>query len=89
MRFWLGSHYLTLSSLDPSSTPSATMASPLDLYEPLDIIGNGSFGIIRKVRRKADGVVSVSRSSYCDLADLSDLQVAGRYWHAKNLTLNV
>ena len=34
------------------------MASPLELYEPLDIIGNGSFGIIRKVRRKADGVVS-------------------------------
>ncbi|RDX55223.1 kinase-like protein [Lentinus brumalis] len=32
------------------------MASPLDLYDPLDIIGNGSFGIIRKVRRKADGV---------------------------------
>ena len=34
------------------------MASLLDLYEPLDVIGNGSFGIIRKVRRKADGVVS-------------------------------
>ncbi|EIW63684.1 uncharacterized protein TRAVEDRAFT_160839 [Trametes versicolor FP-101664 SS1] len=33
------------------------MASPLELYEPLDIIGNGSFGIIRKVRRKADGVI--------------------------------
>lgn len=33
------------------------MSSPLSLYEPLDIIGNGSFGIIRKVRRKADGVV--------------------------------
>ncbi|KAI0661385.1 kinase-like domain-containing protein [Cubamyces menziesii] len=33
------------------------MASPLELYEPLDVIGNGSFGIIRKVRRKADGVI--------------------------------
>ncbi|RPD59747.1 kinase-like protein [Lentinus tigrinus ALCF2SS1-7] len=33
------------------------MASPLDLYESLDVIGNGSFGIIRKVRRKTDGVV--------------------------------
>jgi NIMA (never in mitosis gene a)-related kinase len=29
----------------------------LDLYDPLDIIGNGSFGIIRKVRRKSDGLV--------------------------------
>ena len=28
----------------------------LDNYEPLDI-GNGSFGIIRKVRRKTDGLV--------------------------------
>jgi hypothetical protein len=36
-----------------------TMASSfLDLYDPLDIIGNGSFGIIRKVRRKSDGLVS-------------------------------
>ena len=35
------------------------MASPLDLYDPLDIVGNGSFGIIRKVRRKADGLVSI------------------------------
>ncbi|KAI0708947.1 kinase-like protein [Cerioporus squamosus] len=33
------------------------MASPLDLYDSLDIIGNGSFGIIRKVRRKTDGLV--------------------------------
>ncbi|KAF8812023.1 Pkinase-domain-containing protein [Phlegmacium glaucopus] len=29
----------------------------LDQYEPLDVIGNGSFGIIRKVRRKTDGVI--------------------------------
>ena len=28
-----------------------------DNYEPLDVIGNGSFGIIRKVRRKTDGLV--------------------------------
>ncbi|KAG0707824.1 kinase-like domain-containing protein [Suillus ampliporus] len=33
------------------------MSSFLELYEPLDIIGNGSFGIIRKVRRKSDGQV--------------------------------
>lgn len=30
----------------------------LDHYDPLDIIGNGSFGIIRKVKRKSDGMVS-------------------------------
>ncbi|KAI0028441.1 kinase-like domain-containing protein [Vararia minispora EC-137] len=29
----------------------------LDAYEPLDIIGNGSFGVIRKVRRKSDGSI--------------------------------
>jgi hypothetical protein len=33
----------------------------LDQYEPLDIIGNGSFGIIRKVRRKTDGVVRLAK----------------------------
>ncbi|KAI0058716.1 kinase-like protein [Artomyces pyxidatus] len=32
-------------------------SSFLDLYEPLDVIGNGSFGIIRKVRRKSDGII--------------------------------
>lgn len=34
------------------------MSQFLELYDPLDIIGNGSFGIIRKVRRKTDGMVS-------------------------------
>ena len=33
----------------------------LDQYEPLDIIGNGSFGIIRKVRRKTDGLVRLAK----------------------------
>lgn len=33
------------------------MSAFLDLYEPLDVIGNGSFGIIRKVKRKSDGLV--------------------------------
>lgn len=31
------------------------MAHILTEYESLDIIGNGSFGVIRKVRRKSDG----------------------------------
>ncbi|KAJ7224253.1 kinase-like domain-containing protein [Mycena pura] len=29
----------------------------LDSYEALDVIGNGAFGIIRKVRRKTDGLI--------------------------------
>ncbi|KIM65896.1 hypothetical protein SCLCIDRAFT_111837 [Scleroderma citrinum Foug A] len=33
------------------------MTQFLELYEPLDIIGNGSFGIIRKVKRKMDGMI--------------------------------
>ncbi|KAH6880334.1 kinase-like protein [Coprinopsis sp. MPI-PUGE-AT-0042] len=33
------------------------MPAFLDSYEPLDIIGNGSFGIIRKVKRKSDGMI--------------------------------
>ena len=39
--------------------PAMSITSPFsDLYEPIDIIGNGSFGIIWKVRWKQDGVVS-------------------------------
>ncbi|PCH35839.1 kinase-like protein [Wolfiporia cocos MD-104 SS10] len=52
------------------------MASPLDQYEPLDIIGTGSFGIIRKVRRKADGVVS--RVAVRSLAGADALQIFAR-----------
>ncbi|KAF8062286.1 kinase-like domain-containing protein [Lyophyllum atratum] len=32
-------------------------SSFLDQYDLLDVIGNGSFGIIRKVRRKSDGLI--------------------------------
>ncbi|KAF7308809.1 Protein kinase domain-containing protein [Mycena kentingensis (nom. inval.)] len=32
-------------------------ATVLDDYDALDVIGNGSFGIIRKVRRKTDGKI--------------------------------
>ena len=35
----------------------------LEQYEPLDVIGNGSFGIIRKVRRNAVGMLLVSPCS--------------------------
>ncbi|KIJ53750.1 hypothetical protein M422DRAFT_25550 [Sphaerobolus stellatus SS14] len=31
--------------------------NPLEQYDALEIIGNGSFGIIRKVRRKSDDVI--------------------------------
>jgi len=35
-----------------------TMTSPfLDNYELLDVIGNGSFGVICKARRKMNGLV--------------------------------
>ena len=46
----------------------------LELYEPLDIIGNGSFGVIRKVRRKSDGQVSADDHSYT-ITDLTCLWV--------------
>jgi len=31
--------------------------SAMDNYEPLEVIGSGSFGVIRKVRRKSDGKI--------------------------------
>lgn len=33
------------------------MSSVIDDYEPLEVIGNGSFGVIRKVRRRSDGML--------------------------------
>jgi hypothetical protein len=49
---------LSVSNYPPRPPAMSSTSSFLDLYEPLDVIGNGSFGIIRKVRRKQDGVVS-------------------------------
>ena len=50
-------HY---SPQTPAMSRMSTTSSFLDNYESLDIIGNGSFGIIRKVKRKHDGAVSFS-----------------------------
>ncbi|KAF8515845.1 kinase-like domain-containing protein [Hysterangium stoloniferum] len=36
---------------------SPVSQNPLEQYEALEVIGNGSFGVIRKVRRRSDGVV--------------------------------
>ena len=42
------------------------MPALLDLYDLLNIIGNGSFGIIHKARRKADGkVLPLNNASHC------------------------
>ena len=53
----------------------------LDQYEPLDIIGNGSFGIIRKVRRKTDGVV---RLATLEAFSQTLISVANRFSHEKS-----
>ncbi|KAJ3416636.1 G2-specific serine/threonine protein kinase [Chytridiales sp. JEL 0842] len=42
----------------------------MDAYEPLDVIGSGSFGIIRKVRRKSDGMVLARKE--IDYSKMSD-----------------
>jgi NIMA (never in mitosis gene a)-related kinase len=33
----------------------------MELYEPLEPIGSGSFGIIRKIKRKTDGKILVRK----------------------------
>jgi hypothetical protein len=53
----------------------------LDQYEPLDIIGNGSFGIIRKVRRKTDGVV---RLAMLEAFSQTLISVVNRFSHEKS-----
>lgn len=57
---------------------------PLEQYESLDIIGNGSFGVIRKVRRKSDGVVG-------EFAVWGDVMLKcgnSRSWRARSSTLS-
>jgi NIMA (never in mitosis gene a)-related kinase len=33
----------------------------MENYEPLEVIGSGSFGIIRKIRRRSDGKILVRK----------------------------
>ena len=48
-----------LQSHTASQVLAMSITSPLsDLHEPIDVIGNGSFGIIWKVRPRQDGAVS-------------------------------
>ena len=57
----------------------------LDQYEALDIIGNGSFGIIRKVRRKTDGVV---RPAMSEGSSQMLIFITNRFLLERNLTLS-
>ena len=50
----------------------------LDSYEPLDVIGNGSFGIICKVRRKTDGLVRAICGTFVFPGLRSFLQIFAR-----------
>lgn len=62
LSFVLNVHlYLIVSPFIRCSEHTMSSSAFLDQYEPLDIIGNGSFGIIRKVRRKTDGVVRLAK----------------------------
>ena len=40
-----------------SRRAQSTSAYVLEGYESLDVIGSGTFGVIRKVRRKSDGAL--------------------------------
>jgi hypothetical protein len=73
------------SNLAEPRVSNSPMSAFLDLYDSLDIIGNGSFGIIRKVRRKADGMVSTS----CHSVNRTRDNLYQRSLRGRNSTLSV
>jgi NIMA (never in mitosis gene a)-related kinase len=46
-------------------------------FEPLDIIGTGSFGIIRKVKRTSDGLILARKELNYGRMDERDLRQLG------------
>ena len=46
---------------------------PVSLYESQGILGQGSFGTIRKVKRRSDGLVSVDQWVICRLISVSKI----------------
>ncbi|KAG6914843.1 hypothetical protein DXG01_014975 [Tephrocybe rancida] len=59
----------------------------LDQYDTLDVIGNGSFGIIRKVRRKSDGLLFARKELNFELfLDTADKVKLGDFGLSRALT---
>jgi hypothetical protein len=58
----------------------------LDLYDVLDEIGNGAFGIVRKVRRKSDGLVGSDYSIKIGTHGLPDIRTEGDKFQADERT---
>ncbi|KAF9786332.1 kinase-like protein [Thelephora terrestris] len=62
------------------------MSTLLNLYEPLDVIGNGSFGIIRKVKRKSDGLIFARKELYFErMSDRDKKQIVAEVNILKDL----
>lgn len=49
---------------------AAAITQMLAEYDPLDVIGTGSFGVIRKVRRRTDGLTFARKE--LDFEKMSD-----------------
>ncbi|KAI8453269.1 NEK protein kinase [Phakopsora pachyrhizi] len=65
------------SSSSSSSTQTTTVQSMDTQFEPLDIIGTGSFGIIRKVKRLTDGLILARKELNYGRMDERDLRQLG------------
>ena len=56
----------------------------MENYEPLEVIGSGSFGVIRKVRRRSDGKVSLKRWRFRAIPTFAHFV---RFWRERRLTM--
>ncbi|KAG0144733.1 hypothetical protein CROQUDRAFT_659538 [Cronartium quercuum f. sp. fusiforme G11] len=65
------------SQPDPPPPPNTSVQSMDTQFEPLDIIGTGSFGIIRKVRRIHDGLILARKELNYGRMDERDLRQLG------------
>ncbi|KAA1077049.1 G2-specific serine/threonine protein kinase [Puccinia graminis f. sp. tritici] len=61
----------------PLSQTQTTIQSMDTQFEPLDIIGTGSFGIIRKVKRTSDGLILARKELNYGRMDERDLRQLG------------
>lgn len=66
------------STTGASSSAAAAALQSMDAqFEPLEVIGKGTFGIIRKVRRKADGLILARKELNYGRMDERDLRQLG------------
>lgn len=85
---------MTLAPARPAPTPVGSLAAMEQLYEARDVFASGSFGVVRKIQRRTDGMtfcrkeLNFGRMNDTDLAQLT-AEVYAKVFIAADASSNI